>query len=106
MNIGIVSKATLGKLVESAYGLFRAHRYHLELKWTKLNYCEPLRILKVLFRTHLSFASLLGFNSGESVAQSKSTHSRKPKLITIESKGTRSRKLKLSTMERGHQMDG
>ena len=34
-NIGTVSKAMLGKLlrdgVEGIYGLFRAHRYHLDL---------------------------------------------------------------------------
>ena len=36
-NIGTVSKATLGNFWEtgwSAYGLFRAHRYHLELNLT------------------------------------------------------------------------
>ena len=35
-NIGTVSKATLGKLLRdgwNAYGLFRAHTYHLELNW-------------------------------------------------------------------------
>ena len=30
-NIGTVSKAVLGKLLRDAYGLFEAHRYHLEL---------------------------------------------------------------------------
>ena len=36
-NIGTISKATLGKLMRqgwSAYGLFRAHTYHLELNST------------------------------------------------------------------------
>ena len=39
MNIGTVWKATIWETSEtgwSAYGLFRAHRYHLELKWTEL----------------------------------------------------------------------
>ena len=39
MNIGTVSKASLGKLLRdrlSAYGLFRGHRHRLELNWTEL----------------------------------------------------------------------
>ena len=38
MNIGTVSKATLGGNSErgwSAHGLFRAHRYHLQLNWRR-----------------------------------------------------------------------
>ena len=41
-NTGIVSKATLGKLLRetewSASGLFRANRHHLHLNWTELNW--------------------------------------------------------------------
>ena len=42
--IATVSKATLGTILRrwSAYGLFRAHTYYLELKWIELNW--PKRI--------------------------------------------------------------
>ena len=39
-NVGTVSKATLGKLLRDggrAYGLFRAHRYCIELNWNGRN---------------------------------------------------------------------
>ena len=36
MNIGTVSKASLGKLLRDGVELFWVHRYDLELNWTEL----------------------------------------------------------------------
>ena len=45
-NIGTVSKATLGKLLRDGV----AHRYHLELNWTELNWAVPNSQIKTLRR--------------------------------------------------------
>ena len=64
-NIGTVSKTTLGKLLTewSVYGLFQAHRYHLELDRTKLNWSLKELYLSPKGKAENSVLTLLGFNN-------------------------------------------